>query len=840
MPGRSTSDAISADRRNGHDMTGDPTISDRIAGDATVGVRPTGYEWASSEPTHNPVAGVDLPERLSYRIKRRLLGQPLTNDQLKHERLSKFLALGVLAPDCISSSAYGTEQILTQLLPYAALGAFVLVLPITGVVIAILILLTICYRQVVSVYTKAGGSYVVAKENFGPRVAQIAAVALLIDYVVTVAVQTAAGTVAVVSAIPALGHYSLEITVGVILLLCWGNLRGIKEAGKAFALPTYFFSLVAGSMIVVGIIRKLTGNLPQIDPTHLAGVNIGHGNGFVMGATVLVLLRAFANGGSSLTGLEAISNGVSTFRSPEGANAKRAMLMMACTLGFLVSGVSLLAHFTHATPYTAGYPSVISQETRLVFGNGVLGNAFFIVMQAATALILYTGANTSFNGFPFLASFVADDAFLPRQLRKRGHRLVFSNAIIVLTAIALILVIATDSKLDALVPLYAIGVFTGFTMAGFGMAKHFRRLKGKGWRRKVAIDVAAGTTSLIVVLIFAVVKFTEGAWVVVILFPAMVFALIRLNREYRSEAEVLRSLDSDQLAAGTKYSHHTVLVFVDVLDLATIEALRYGRSLRPSELRAVHFVLDSAHAASLQSRWEATAEMVPLELIDCPDRRLGRAALETIAMKAAPRTEVTVLLPRRSYATVLGRLLHDRTADKIARLISRVPNATATIIPYDTQAKLAAVERNRISPLPDPVPTPVSVNAIDDKVLASRPGGTTRSAMLNYGRPKPPDGALPMCDLVSGDACDVQGRVRTVQVAALGGSPTFTCEIVDETGIVTVQFYGRRNVARHRARPDAAGPGAVTPRRQWLRDREPRLPAAVRRPARLTGGPGNR
>lgn len=389
---------------------------------------------------------IDLPERFSYRLKRRLLGQPLTNDRLKHERLSTVVALGVLAPDCISSSAYGTEEILVELLPYTALGAFALVLPITGVVIGILILLTLSYRQVVSVYTKAGGSYIVARENFGPRVAQIAAVALLIDYVVTVAVQTAAGTVAVVSAIPRLGPYSLEITIGVVLILCWGNLRGIKEAGRAFAFPTYFFSAVIGVMIVVGLGRALFGRLPQIDAAHLAGVDIGHGNGLVMGATVLIILRAFANGGSSLTGLEAISNGVSTFRSPEGRNAKRAMLVMACTLGFLVSGVSLLAHFTHASPYRAGYPSVISQETRIVFGSGTVGHLFFGVVQAATALILYTGANTSFNGFPFLASFVAEDAFLPRQLRRRGHRLVFSNAIIVLTVVAIALLLVTRPR----------------------------------------------------------------------------------------------------------------------------------------------------------------------------------------------------------------------------------------------------------------------------------------------------------------------------------------------------------------------------------------------------------
>ncbi len=735
---------------------------------------------------------LDLPETVGYRLKRRLLGAPLTNDQLAHERLSKTLALGVLAPDCISSSAYGTEEILIELLPFAALGAFALVLPITGVVLAILLLLTLSYREVVSVYTKAGGSYVVARENFGPKVAQIAAVALLIDYVVTVAVQTAAGTVAVVSAVPALGPFSLVITVGVVLLLCYGNLRGIKEAGRAFAFPTYFFSLAMGAVIVVGVAREITGQLPRIDPAHLAGtVPLGHGSGLVMGATLLVLLRAFANGGSSLTGLEAISNGVGTFRSPEGPNARRAMVTMACTLAFLVAGVSLLAHWTHATPYSVGYPSVISQEARLVFGSGLVGHVLYGVVQTATALILYTGANTSFNGFPFLASFVADDAFLPRQLRRRGHRLVFSNAIIVLAVIAVALLLVTRAQVNALVPFYAIGVFTGFTMAGFGMAKHFHREHGPGWRRKVGINLAAGGASLLIVLIFAVVKFTEGAWAVVVLFPILVFVLIRLNREYSTEAAVLRDLDSAQLESGTLYSQHIVLVFVDTLDLAAIEALRYGRSLRPSQLRAVHFVLDSARAARLQARWEATAETIPLEMVDCPDRRLGRAALQVISRLAAPRTEISVLLPRRSYSSVLGRLLHDRTADRIARVVSRLPYAAATIIPFDTAARLATPRlEGQLGKVKAAATSRVSSST------ASKVAGANgrRDAISVYSAPEPPPGIDPIGQLGRGQVAEVEGRVRTVQVAALANSSVFTCELVDSTGTITALFYGRRHV----------------------------------------------
>jgi amino acid transporter len=722
---------------------------------------------------------VDLPERAGYRLKRVLLGPPLTNDRLEHQRLSKVLALGVLAPDCISSSAYGTEEILIELLRGgAAVGAFFLVLPITGVVLAILLLLTLSYRQVVSVYTRAGGSYVVAREQFGPRVAQIAAVALLIDYVVTVAVQTAAGTVAVVSAVPVLGPYSLEITIGVVLVLCYGNLRGIREAGKAFAFPTYFFAVSMGSVVVTGIVEKLTGALPQIDPANYPGtIPLHQGNGLVMGATVVALLRAFANGGSSLTGLEAISNGVATFQPPEGVNARRAMVVMSSILAFLVGGVSLLAHWTHATPYESGYPSVISQETRLVFGSGVTGSVLFGVVQLATALILYTGANTSFNGFPFLASFVAEDAFLPRQLRRRGHRLVFSNAIVVLTFVALALLLVTRAQVNALVPFYAIGVFTGFTMAGFGMARYFSRRREGRWRTKVAVNFAAGATSLVVVLILAVFKFTEGAWLVVIIFPLLVVALIRLNREYRQEAAVLRGLDSDEVETGTLYAHHVVVVLVDTLDLATVAALRYGRSLRPSELRAVHFVLDSRHADRLRARWEATVETVPLELVDCPDRRLGRAVLELLNRAAAPRTEITVLLPRRTYTGALGRLLHDRTADRVARLVSRVPNAVATIVPFDVAAELAAVGSQETSA----------------SGVGSRDEGR-RDVVKAYAAPEPPPDADPICGLRQGEFADVEGRIRAVKVAALADSPLYACEVMDSTGVLTAVFYGRRSV----------------------------------------------
>jgi amino acid transporter len=314
----------------------------------------------------------DLAEGLGYTLKRRLLGRPLINEQLSEQRLSKPLALGVLAPDGISSSAYGTEEILIELIKGGlAITAFTLILPLTGVVLFVMALVVLSYREVVTVYTRAGGSYVVARENFGPRWAQIAAVALLIDYVVTVAVQVAAGTAAVASAWPALDHPTLitVISVAIVILMCYGNLRGIREAGRVFAVPTYLFSGSVIIMIVTGLVREILGNLPT-RPYPLPGQYTGHSttSGLIAFAMIFVLLRAFANGGSSLTGIEAVSNAVSAFRPPEGINARKVLVTEGLILGSLVAGISWLAHVTHAAPYVLGVPTVIAQEAKIVFG----------------------------------------------------------------------------------------------------------------------------------------------------------------------------------------------------------------------------------------------------------------------------------------------------------------------------------------------------------------------------------------------------------------------------------------------------------------------------------------
>ena len=763
-----------------------------------------------------------LPETFGYKLKRRLLGPPLVNDQLSEERLSRPLALGVLSCDGISSAAYGTEEMLIELVPIVGMAAFTLVLPVTLVILAGVALVVLSYREVVSVYTKAGGSYVVARENFGPRVAQVAAVALLIDYTVTVAVQVAAGSAAIVSAFPQLASVPVigpqilvVISVIAVAIMCYGNLRGIREAGRAFALPTYLFSGTVGLMIVVGLVREVIGGLPQV--TAQAGAyHIGHSTESILSIGMIYMLaKSFANGGSSLTGIEAVSNAVSALRPPEGRNARQILVTQGSIVAFLIAGISWLSHVTHAIPYLAGYPTVLAQEASDVFGHD--GHFMYFVVQAATALILFTGGNTSFSGFPFLASFVAGDSFLPRWLTKRGHRLALSNGIIVLTVISLILLVSTRAEVNGLIPFYAIGVFTGFSMAGFGMAKYHKRVKERGWKRRLVINRTAAIYTAVVVLIFAVVKFTEGAWVIVIIFPALVFLLIRLNREYRMEDEVLENI-GDRRAAGIpprqpNYSRRVVLIFVDDVDLATLAAIRYARGLRPTTLRAVHFVIDSAQAQLVHEKWVRFGQDIPLEMIDTPDRRLTRASMELVSREAAQKnTQVTVVLPRRGYAPLLGRILHDRTADKIAGVISQVPNAAATIIPFDVESRvhlLHARQSARLAAQAGDGGLASGVTLTTDGIQSG--DGETEAAVRTRngfkssvtvtaapngsgGSVARPEGVSAINEVIGARKATVEGRVRSVEIHPVENSCVFDATVADDTGTLTAKFYGRRSI----------------------------------------------
>ncbi|HEY1650842.1 MAG TPA: amino acid permease [Acidimicrobiales bacterium] len=761
------------------------------------------------------VAAGDIPETRRYRLKNKLLGPPLVTEQLASERLRKPVALGVLSPDCISSSAYGTEEMLTQLVPYVGLAAFTLVVPITLAILGVLFFVTLSYLEVIQLYTKAGGSYVVARDNFGPRIAQIAAVALLIDYSVTVAVQTSAGTAALTSAVPSLANSfdTVAITVGVIVILLYGNLRGIREAGSYFAVPTYFFIFSLASVIIVGIVKEAMGTLHAIPlPPHdqLYGGRIGTpGSGWLMGLAFISLLRSFANGGSSLTGLEAISNGVSSFRKPEARNARQTLVTMSATLGFLVLGVTLLARWTHAVPYQIGSPTVVSQEVKAVFGTSAIGHVGFYVVQLGTMLILYTGGNTSFNGFPYLASFVAGDRFLPRQLTRRGHRLAFSNGILVLTGVALALVLAYKAQVNGLVALYAIGVFTGFTMAGAGMAKHHLTARTGHWRRSVIINGFSAFLSFTVVLIFAVAKFKEGAWLIFVVGPLLYIGLIRLHRQYAREDAMLET-GVVEASEAPVLRRHVVVVLVDRLDMATARALQYARMLAPDDLRAVHFDIDTKAARELEAEWGRLGlARLPLDIIETPDRRLGRAAIELVADATLDGdTECTVLLPRRSYARVWSRFLHDRTADKIAAVLGQVPHVSATIVPFAVESgrlgervrSYGRLVQQRARQGDDGAEEGVTVDAqgrsgVDrlgrkdgprrpgvvleaDATLALRAGATT-----------------PIAAVVPRRRVRVAGRVKSVRVQPRAGTSNLECVLSDGTGGILLVFQGRPKIA---------------------------------------------
>jgi len=745
--------------------------------------------WTDGAPA--PVTLQDhahLEDPISYKIKKRLLGGPLNRHTLSHQRLKKRYALGLLSSDCISSSAYGSEQILIALLPAFGLAAFALLMPLTFVVLLILLIITLSYTNVIDVYTKTGGAYIVSRDNFGSTASIIAAVALMLDYIVTLAVQASAGVLAIISTFPNLAPYKVQMVLFVIAFLTYGNLRGVKEAGKAFAAPTYLFIVGMYVVFIVGMYKVFNGTLEQLSTNQEGAIKIGTEQGLLSAAAIFILLRAFANGGSSLTGLEAISDGVALFQVPEAKNAKRTLIIMSILLGSLVLGVSWFAHKIYALPYESGSPTVISQIAKSIMGDGAFGNFWYIYVQFATTLILFAGANTTYSAFPLLCNFVATDGFLPKWLTKRGHRLAFSNGIIFLAVGAVVFVVTTGASVEHLVAFYALGVFTGFTLAGLGMARHAKKHKTANWRTKWIINTIAGSVSLAIVVIFSIVKFNQGAWIILVLAPILVLSLVRLNKQYVREQAALSLAQAR--ARATSITRHDVTVLVDSVDLATVGAVRYARSLNPHTLCAVHFVIDDRRADDIKRAWEATPALsdVSLELIDCPDRRLTNAALDyAIRATADGDHELTLLLPRRSYSRVLGKVLHDQTAEQIARPISQIPRVVATIIPFDVaklleerpielheahETKTRVVEATVASPTKRMVP-PTNLEPVSHY----------SEKVINIG------------EVVWRKRAHVQGRVTAMRTSPTNDAPMLEVEMWDETGGITLQFLGRRSLA---------------------------------------------
>jgi amino acid transporter len=729
-------------------------------------------------PADDPVQ-----DSLGYRLKNKVLGPPLSTDRLEHETLGKPTALAVFASDNLSSSAYATEEILRVLIPYIGLAAFTLVTPITIALLVVLFFLILSYRQTIKAYPSAGGAYIVTRDNFGLMPAQVAGVALLTDYVLTVAVSVAAGSDALASTFTWLQPYTLPIALFFVGVITLGNLRGTKESGRLFAVPTYFFIASMMLMIVVGAVRFALGTLP-VGPTNLEGMEpLGthEGGGLLMGATAFIVLKAFGSGGAAVTGVEAISNGVPAFKPPAWKNARQTLVIMGALLGVMFFGLSALAAKVHAMPYDDGVPSVISQVGKIVYGTTPVGHLLFYFLQVGTILILVLAANTSFADFPRLASFHAGDNFMPRQFMVRGHRLVFSNGIIFLALAACGALLATDGRVSRLIPLYAIGVFTSFTLSQSGMAKHHWTKREEGWRSGILINSIGALLSLVVLVIVSVVKFQQGAWFIIILVPIMVAGLVRLNKAYETEEEELKR-DAKTAAEAPTLTRHAVIVFVDNLDAATARAMQYARTLTPDQLQAVHFDLDPWKTGILVDSWaELGFTRFPLDVVECTDRQIARAAFALVSpLTAAGDTEVTILIPRREYTKRWHRLLHDRSSNSLVTALADIPHCNVTVVPYHLGTRSIATDVDEVDP--------ISTN-----------GHGERPTRLGPKTAELPDAVFPaertlISELVPRQQITVAGRVRAMRVQPWGGNPSLECSLSDQTGGITLVFTGRRSV----------------------------------------------
>jgi len=616
-------------------------------------------------------------QSLGYRTKRVLLGPALSTAQLVHERISKRVALAVFSSDPISSTAYATEEMLLVLI--AAGGAAIgLALPLAAGVAMLLLILVLSYRQVIAAYPQGGGAYMVTRDNLGNLMASVCASALLVDYVLTVAVSVSAGTAALASAVEPLRDYRVAISAAFILVLLLGNLRGVRESGRIFAVPTYVYIASLGGVICYGSYRVLSG-LGPIQYTPEQASELAGAGGQLAAVSLFLLLHAFAAGTTALTGVEAIADGVPAFRKPEARNAQRTLVAMALIMAFLFLGVTFLAIQLGARPFEGGHPTLVAQIAEHVLGSGI-GRALFVFVQISTLFILVLAANTAFSGFPVLASFAAKDALMPRQLRKRGHRLVYSNGVIALAGGALFLVLAFRADVHALIPLYAIGVVTSFTLAQAGMTRRHLQLRQPGWRKGLVINGFGATVTLVVLVVITVTKFTHGAWMVVVAVPVLVWLLRRTQRAYGSEIAELK-VEATQRLAPPK-PRHEVVVLIEDLDQAALAALQYARQLNPLHLIALHVAVDPDRARELCALWTRVRIPVPLEVVDAPGRNLLATARAAVEELVRSDTEVTVVVPKRSFTGFWRRLLHDNSSAGLFKALGSLDGVNVTIVPF--------------------------------------------------------------------------------------------------------------------------------------------------------------
>lgn len=621
------------------------------------------------------------------------IGRPLSTADAPHQTIGKAIGLAVFASDALSSTAYATQEIMV-ILAAAGTAAFGLVFPISLAIVVLMAIVTFSYEQTIHAYPSGGGAYIVSRDNLGILPAQIAGAALLTDYILTVAVSISAGVAQIVSAYPALFPYRAGIAVAAVFLIMLINLRGVKESGIAFSIPTYFFIAMMFITVGTGLVRHFSGTLGVvIDPPHLEM------HGIISALTPFIILHAFSSGTAALTGIEAISNGITAFKEPRSRNAGITLIWMAFILATLFLSISFLAGHIGAIPSET--ETVISQLGRTVFeGRGIL----YLMVISATTVILIMAANTAFADFPRLSALIAQDGFLPRQLNFRGSRLVYSNGIITLAVIASILILIFDASVTLLIPLYAIGVFLSFTLSQTGMALRWLkigRLKeneeiaeagsvlhyDKNWRFKMVINGFGALCTFIVMLIFAVTKFTEGAWIVLIIIPLLVRMFLIVHHHYQDLASHL-TLDNFK-GLPARQTRHRVIMPVSGVHQGTLEGLRYAKLLS-DDVTAVHVSIDPAETEKVQKKWKVWGEGTRLVILDSPFRLFIEpllAYIEEIIANRQPGETITIVVPQFIPSKRWHNALHMRTADVLRQELLSKHGVVVTDVPYHVHKK---------------------------------------------------------------------------------------------------------------------------------------------------------
>lgn len=617
-----------------------------------------------------------------------LIGRPLSTADAPHQTIGKRIGLAVFASDALSSTAYATQEIMV-ILAVAGTMAFGYVFPISIAIVVLMAIVTISYEQTIHAYPGGGGAYIVSRDNLGELPAQVAGAALLTDYILTVAVSISAGVAQIVSAYPQTFPYRVWIAVAAVIMIMLINLRGVKESGLAFSIPTYFFVAMMFITVGTGIVRYFTGTLGIVtDPPHLEIESA------VAVITPFLLLHAFSSGTAALTGIEAISNGITAFKEPRSRNAGITLIWMAVILASLFLGISFLATHTGVVPSET--ETVISQLGRTIYdGRGIP----YLLVISATTVILIMAANTAFADFPRLSALASNDGFLPRQLTFRGSRLVYSNGIVTLAVIASILIIIFKASVSLLIPLYAIGVFLSFTLSQTGMARRWWKIGhlregeeivepgsmlryDKNWRIKMVINGFGAVCTAIVMMIFAVTKFTEGAWIVLIIIPALVKIFFTIHHHYKDLASHLTLDKFSGLPA--RQTRHRVIMPVSGIHQGTMEGLRYAKLLS-DDVTAVHISIDPDETEKVQKKWKTWGEGTRLVILDSPYRLFIEPLLEyieDILVRRQPNETITIVVPQFIPSKRWHNALHMRTADFLRQELLSRPGVVVTDVPY--------------------------------------------------------------------------------------------------------------------------------------------------------------